>query len=351
MNNKPTRFKKFSFNKKLKTAVICICALLVLLYGGLLFILNNNNNIPCLTNNTLLYQILLMVKDILVVAISIIFTTFLTTWFVDVDSKNNLYKDIVCNDFFASEEFYSSLSESNRREMLSNLEKNEYYKNNQTRENMYKSIVKKLEQINEEIYYNDYKYSVDCQIKNNLITKTIKRTFKLRSLSETAFLNEFRLIYLTYAKSVNINALVLSELKINGNKIDLSDTTKIKSSVIETTEQSKSCGYNTTEEYYYIGGLNLSSDKDTEIELNYTTTVPYEDNAFTCRVAYPCKKFSLEFTLDGQTMNDYTLASYSFGFIDDATSTVHSGSRNHVKVEFNNWIFKSDGAVVVISKK
>ena len=128
MNKNSTRFKKFSFNKKLRTAIIVICVTLVVIYILTLFLLNNSENIECLAPNTVFYQVLLIVKDILVVVFSIIFTTLLTTWFIDVDSKNDLFKDILCNDFLSSEEFYPSLSETHRREMLSNLEKNEYYK-------------------------------------------------------------------------------------------------------------------------------------------------------------------------------------------------------------------------------
>ena len=342
---KNTKFKKFSFNPKVRTLMIIVCIATIFLYLAIIFNLNSSN----ITPNTLLYQVLLVLKEVLVVVFSIIFTTLLTTWLVEVDTRNKMYRDIICNDFLASDEFYSSLSEENQKSMLENLERNHYFKGSVEKEQMYHSITEKLHNTEKNLYYNDCEYYITCKINRTMVEKKVKRVVKLRSFTTEETLENYTLISSTYGSKDGIKPMELHECKINDKAIPMSDITP--EDVQVTKESLKNCGYDTCRTYKYNGPIKIHPDKDTVLTLAYTTYVDISDSSYACRVKYPCKNFSLTFNLDGTSAKNYALSAHAFGFIDDAGKSTNGANRSAVTIKFNDWIFDSDGVAVVISKK
>ena len=342
---KNTKLKKFSFNPKVKTLMIIVCVAAAIVYSAVIYNLNNFGD----SSNVFLYQVMLVVKEMLVVVFSIICTTLLTTWLIEVDSRNNMYRDIVCNDFLASDEFYLSLNEEHQKNMLENLERQHYFKGSLERENMYHSITEKLHTLEKDLYYNDCNYYVSCKIERGMIKKQITRTVKLRSFTKEETLEEYTLVSSTFGSKVGVAHMELQECQIGDDIIPLSKITQ--EDIPVTKESLKKCGYDTCRIFKYKEPIKIYPNKDTTLKLTYHTSVDISDNSYACRVKYPCKNFSLTFSLDRANAKSHLLSAHAFGFIDDAGKSTNGANRDTVNIKFDDWIFNSDGVAVVISKK
>jgi hypothetical protein len=346
MKKSDKTLEKYYVNRKLSTSVCVITIGIVVLYLAVISLINN------IEQQNLFYQICLVAKEVLVVLFSIMGTTILTTWLIEVDGKNNIYRDVVCNGFLASKEFYEALPVENREVMLKNLEDNIYFGGNKVKEKMYKSIINKLQEQEYDYYYNECKYSVNCKIENGLITSTVKKTLKIRNFEGNGVIKRLRISNSVFKQIEGIKNLELLQLKINNKKISVKEADgeiEIEKSN-DISEQLKSCGYDTSLSYFYSRPIPIEDNKDCVIEVEYRSIVNVNDNSFSFRMSKPCRSFAMEYRLNNGCAQEYSLSSCAFGFEDDAITSVHNCSRDFVTVRFNDWIYVADGVVVVITR-
>ncbi len=343
---------KYFMHRKFKNAILIIDVFIIIVYLFTLLAINNADGIECLKNHSIQYELLVLLKEFLVVALSIVTTCVFSTWFIDVKEKNRIYADAVCNDFLASEEFYSTLSDENKDAILNNLEKEKYFNGSITKEEMYRSVLRKLNNLENNYYYSFCGYNVACKIEDTIITKTVKRTMHLKSFSRNDKINvkNFCLLGNTYKENDGIIPFELQSVTIDGKELDLSSGI-IKEEKAVTSSQLKGCGYTNKTVYRLKKPLVLSPTDDTIIVLKYITRAKENDTTYACRVQYPCKKFSFNLTLDANTAKAYNLSSHAFGFIDDANNSQNGTSRQQINITFDDWIFSTDGIDVVFQKK
>ena len=78
-----------------------------------------------------LFYVFGVIRDILLTVLSILGTTWLTSWIIEMRTKNELYDNFLSNDFFSEPRIYSNMNSSVQHEMLSNLENILILQNNQ----------------------------------------------------------------------------------------------------------------------------------------------------------------------------------------------------------------------------
>ncbi len=99
-------------------------------------------------------------------------------------------------------------------------------------------------------------------------------------------------------------------------------------------------------DYIYKPKLRIRSDKDTVITMVYTTRTTIDDKMSTFRVSYPCRSFSIHFSI--KPADKYRVVGAAYGFLDDADNSTNDTSKTNLTLEFDDWIFKHDGVTVVI---
>lgn len=343
---------KYFMHRKFKNAILIIDVFIIIVYLFTLFTINNADSIECLKNHSLQYELLILLKEFLVVAMSIVTTCVFSTWLIDVKEKNHIYADAICNDFLSSHEFYSNLSEENKEAILANLEKEIYFQGSTTKECMYRSILNKLNNLSNNYYYDFCGFNVTCNIANAIITKNVTRTIHLKSFSKNSKqkVPKFCLLSNTHEEIDGIVPIKLLSASVNGKELDISSDV-ICEDVPVTETQLKGCGYTHKTTYYLKKTLTIDPKEDTKIVLKYVTRVKENDTTYACRVKYPCKTFSFNLSLDANTAKSYSLSSHAFGFIDDAENSQNGTSREHINITFDDWIFSTDGIDVVFQKK
>ena len=102
----------------------------------------------------------------------------------------------------------------------------------------------------------------------------------------------------------------------------------------------------------YNRSLNISPDKETLIEMRNITRVPINDIAFTCRLKFPCHKFSFSYRIIGENASNYRLNARAFGFAESGKSAPNRhDDEPEISISFDNWVFPHDGVAVTMLEK
>lgn len=341
------KFKKFKLSKKAILNTVFFDASALILYIICLEYLQIQDARCYVTVNIL--------SNILLVIMSIASASILSTILIDVKSKNSLYNEILTSDVLSAPQFYSALSKDNREQMLRGLEGNLYFSNCPVKEDMYRSVRKKINSYDGEGGSNQYflescVYNIRCQITGSYFKKTILKSIDLRSyttLDKVGFL-----LCSTDAPILQdcAQSSVIS-LYINGVEKNIDDVIETRTVLIHGNAFCDKSGYVQRSSHSYKGNLHLSPDKPNRIEVTYETAVPLYDTFYSCRTPYPCHKFDLTYMLVGQLADKYSLSVCAFGFLDDAKSTPNQkDSMPEISIKFDNWIFPLDGVSVSMIK-
>lgn len=346
-------FTKFKIRKKTNIYIAIITVLALIVFCVCIFLRNSVEANSSNNDNSLKIQLLDIAANVIIVIISVLLTTIISTYVIDIKSKNNLYSELLANDVFASPEFYNALTSDNKIKMLNNLEKNIYFDGHKIKEDMYVSIRKKINTLNnKDCYLEKCNIVVNCEkykIGNNeLIKKTIIKTLYIKSFKDKIILNNFKFLSNSHAKINKLSNINIEHIKIDDNKISSND---YSSNIINVTSTlDNKCGYTEHIEYRYNNDIIISNQSATKIEIKYITLSPITDKVYAFRLQYPCKDFSFLFS----TSNDFNcnLNSFAFGFIDNGDNSLKVDDvSNIIHVSFNDWIFPLDGISVFLNEK
>lgn len=290
-----------------------------------------------------------VIRDVSLVVTTILFTSIATGLLIDVHSKNDLYEDTVIQDVLANPVFYQNFSLETKRTMLSTLETELRFSDRSQVEDMFRSVESKLSVLKECYYYTECSYRVVVYIRDNIITKRINRTVRLRSYKPQDQISDFLLLnWAGQAKSSDgvpiAEPFRLIQVQING---EIYPVEKVRFERLERPASDNFCSYDGGCHCIFPEGLDLSSEEDTIISVSYETKVPFSDNIYTCRSFVPCKRFSVDVHMDGS--DGYILNAAAFGFQDTAKRSPQRLNRREVQIVFDDWVFQKDGVVIVFA--
>lgn len=345
---KNSKIEKFKISKISSILTLIICGICILVYIYLI----NIENIGLATNQIITVEaqrvmnMQKLIKEVLLIVVSILGTNLLLALIIEVKSKNSLYTDLITNDIFACPDFYNNLSDDNKAKIQKNLEAEQFFGSNLVKADMFESIRKKLNEIKKEYYYKSCDYIVDCSIFDDYIEKEIVRTINIYSYNKNATISNFILSSSTTKKIQGLDSFELESITLNAKPINIKDTRIETQPVIDQFHIKN--GYDTITNCIYNKNIKVYNNKDTTICIKYKTRVNISDNAYTCRIREHCKEFSLNFSINAKDL--YKIHSEAFGFLDTASQTPNSNVENKIIVEFKDWIFDKDGVALHFNK-
>lgn len=284
-------------------------------------------------------------QNIVMIFISVLGAAFLSTILIEINNNNNVTLDAILNDVVASEKTMQILSPAHKRELTNKLlgidasPKGEFMN----------YIIESLQKEEGTFYYEECIAIVDCKIEGDKITKSINRCFKILSYEKKKKLEHHNFLVITGGEEQGVD-LIVDSILVNNVEWHKEDYEFISEDVSTENSIMQKSHYRKRKICRAKKDIVLNCDTPTELVVNYTTIVPLNDTHYSFRVSAPCKKYKLDFQISGET--DCELNTNAFGFMDDANKASNIVKNdNRVIVEFSNWIFKRDGAVISFNPK
>lgn len=323
-------------------------------WSVLAVVLSSTMYVVCLTTITKLQSVsavaipyvYYVLRDISLVISTILLTAILTGLLIEVRTKNDIYADAVLQDVVANPVFYKEFSHQTKQAMLYELERELLFSNNASILEMYGSIKRKLSTVNKDGYYfSECNYHVVCSIQDDIITKEINRTIRLRSYDPQYTIQDLTVLNWTGPNHPDSDHFQLISIQYNSVT-----TTNYEIVDVEPPSDVDSfCGYSISHQCKFTQEIELSSDADTRISVCYVTRVPISDNIYTCRSSVPCKNFSVDVFLENTP--NYKLNAVAFGFLDSAKHSPATITDREVRISFDDWVFNKDGVSIVFAPR
>lgn len=352
MKNKTNDFfKRYTFKPKaitiVLTAICVIFLILSIIYANYYSIDTSANPINESYQNNELYKIACITKEIMTVATSIFGVNLLLSACVERKNKDSAFEEFFVKDIMYSPKFYDHLDNTEKEKILHNLETNVYFENSEIKKEMFTNIINKLTNENSDYIFAECKFDINCEFKDEFIEKEIIKTVFIKPINNKHQISHFPILNISSAKIDNKESVELVEVKINDKKINKHKDTATKD-YENGNNIEKKLGYDNIQKLTLKKKLKFNSKYAyNKIEIKYITRVPLNDLSYICRMATPCKKFSLTFEIKNN--DNYRVNAYAFGFIDDGKDSVNHDDINKVNVEFKDWIFPSDGVAISLS--
>lgn len=298
-------------------------------------------------DNTSIFNFL---KECATIITSIIGASFIVELAFESKNKNMIYTDFFEQELICNSDYYATISPECRESILKALEKLDYFNDNLIVSEMYSTIRKRLNnsisEVPNSIYYLEQcSYKVSCYDKGSYFEKTVTRTMEFKSYSNEETITDLCLGEYRSRKIDGMNSFTIQALRINGKNIN---TKKIKAidSPCDSDVLEAQAKYTTGKKYLYNEKIKINSDNSTVVVFEYISRTQKDDIHTTFRVATPCKKFSVDFSID----KNYTLIPIAFGFCDRAIQSPNNSNEKEANVSFNDWIFEDDGVVIILNK-
>ena len=289
-------------------------------------------------------------KDVILVFISLILSSFLSALFIDIKNKNKMLDEWMANDIISSDKIIDSLVPESKDNLLSKLESEKYFNSNAIFSDMYSSVRNTLIEENEFYYYNRAEYIVTCDIQKEYIEKTIKKVMRIYAVEDKCVINNFPLARSCVFDSGKYVVFTLNKISLNGKAVARDNYTVNKEQIESGSDSLEDkCGYN-SRTVVSMNKIHLNSKSPTDIIIEYTTRVPLNDTVYTARINAPCKEFELTFSVTDSN-SDYKVVGSPFGFVDCSQNTPNTNKDDLFRAKFKNWVFKNDGVCINIIKK
>lgn len=289
-------------------------------------------------------------KDVILVFISLILSSFLSALFIDIKNKNKMLDEWMANDIISSDKIIDSLVSESKDNLLSKLESEKYFNSNAIFSDMYSSVRNTLIEENEFYYYNRAEYIVTCDIQKEYIEKTIKKVMRIYAVEDKCVINNFPLARSCVFDSGKYVVFTLNKISLNGKAVARDNYTVNKEQIESGSDSLEDkCGYN-SRTVVSMNKIHLNSKSPTDIIIEYTTRVPLNDTVYTARINAPCKEFELTFSVTDSN-SDYKVVGSPFGFVDCSQNTPNTNKDDLFRAKFKNWVFKNDGVCINIIKK
>lgn len=356
MSKKNNIEQRYEITNKTLGLSIVIVVVAVLLYICCLIIqsiceqsqgLENNNEYMLFWAN--------IASDVLLAVISVFGATIVSTILIDVKSKNTLHNEIIADEILTSKDLYGYLEDDTKKEINKYLESQLYYKDNKILtlmgENIREKICTFLEQ---EYYYSYYSAIVNCKIKDGNFYKSIKKTMRLKSYKDKCSLQELELVRNVCNGDDGISKIIDGSVsvKIDNKNIESEEITIDYQQAEDGIERQS--GYNKKTIYRLKRPLEIYSNKETKVEVQYDLCISGKDNFMGIRLPVASKETHFQFHLSSENNehNKYKVVPCGFGFDNNASDTPNVVDDNYnVNMSFNEWIFPKDGWVVVVQEK
>lgn len=337
MNGKIRKFKV-----KISSALLLLFLSIIgiLVYIGCSYYLNINDDLS--QNQVAILETLI---NVLTVIVSVCGVNLLFSIVIEVNSKNSLISEIIANDVIAAPEFYQNMDNNKKDIIYKALEQSMFSKYDIMQE-VYTSIRKKLMYDISDYYYNESSYSVTCSVYDNYIEKKVTSCIKLRSFDSNKTLKNFVLGSFVFKEVENMESCIIDEIEINGKKLSENDYTRQNTEISKLDRQND---YNSSIKYVYNHDMKLTNNSDVTITFHYITRTSIDDITSSFRVKRLCKNFSLFYEIKGN--DNYRIVCNAYGFMDDADNSINNQEKSNITIKFSDWIFKYDGATVVILRK
>lgn len=301
-----------------------------------------------------------VLSNVLLVGFSVLTTSLISIPFIDVREKNELCAEMLLGDVLKTPKVFNTLTQEQKEEVLHSLECSTYLDNCEEKGKMLRSIRNKINGDKDkqehvtyhmgDCFFYSCEYEVECVFDEGYIKKRITKTFDLRSYKPIT-ITQFPLCSSTFADTKGRPYSSIDVLNINEEYKNIDKDVKQICDDMTNDEFEKKSGYAKKARHCYMKELLITPDKPTKIMIAYTTTVPDNDIAYSCRMVYPCRKFSFKFKLTGPDADKYHIGVNAFGFWDNGKSTPNRSDSPEVKVVFNDWIFPRDGVAVTLMRK
>ena len=333
--------QKFRNSQKI-TVLLAISFFIILFLYILILALLHFNSIS--SNNLFGNKIAIIfniLKDFFLVIISIVGTTLLTSIIIEKNKKNTTDTELLANDIFASPEFYSNLTDDNKKKMFESLEKN-YYNRFSIKQEIYTLFRKSLENIKYNYYYEECNISISYFPRETYTEKNIVRILKVRSYSDEAIITKFHLCgySLSPVNLEQIDPFEFISLRIDGVE-------KYKDDIIVLNNNTENqllnkCGYSSHYTVCLKDKITLTSSEDTIIRIEYISRVADNDNSMSFRVCVPCRRYILNFIAP----ENHKVRAHAFGAFDIASNSSNSVYDNVISVNFDSWLLPENGVTI-----
>ena len=342
LKNKSKKMPKYIIKRDSIVLMVILVIIGILSYTYCSYYINISNAKEKMENVVLCSTI----KDVLLVFITVCGTNLLMSVILERNSKNAFLYDVVLNDMLAVPEIYEKMSHDNQEKMCNALEKRLYF-DNDVAHKIYKDMWKKLQTNLCEYYYKLCEYDIVCDIHDNYIEKSISKKLVIRAYQGNHTIKGYKFGGFTSMLVEGMEPYVVRQIEINGVKISNNDYSYNNQGVRKRLDNQNQ--YNSYIEYKYKKALNISSNEDTIVTIQYVTRTAANDRISTYRVGQPCSNFKLRYSV--KQNEKYRLTVQAFGFLDNADDSINVPELSNVNIEFTDWIFKHDGVVIVINDK
>lgn len=298
------------------------------------------------------------ISDVMVVITSILGTNLLLSVLVEKRSKNNLVTEFLVNEMLASESVYFNLSDENQKTILDNIELRRVFENNKIAYNMHKYMIDKVKNDLKNYYFAECEYVVVVDAKDEYFEKVLTHTIELKTYEPNTTIKEFSLAKINMKSIEGMPNFEIKDVQIDGVPVKIepdgngkfTKNSEVQLKVVPNGNKlDNKNGYDTTVQYYLKKKLHCKNDESIKIVSNFITRCPMDDIVTTFRASVPCKKFSVNYTINQE--QNYKLGGSAFGFLDASTAFQNSHKPNIMRFGFNNWIFTDDGVSITIIKK
>lgn len=286
-------------------------------------------------------NIYFIIQEISIVSFTIFGGSVLSALFIDRRNKNTEYISQTINEVVKDPLFLKSLDQTTTTNILDAI-----YGENSQRKNAVNEFVERLK--NEEYYMDNCSLDINCKVENGYFKKTIVKKLVVRSFKKNHKEKIYKLISVIGKNNYESDKF----LKINYVKLNGKDITKKIVKNFEKVQQDQYIYLHNNYKYrciYFIKNLNLHSDKETSIELEYESITDLDDLKYVTRITGPCKAFSIKYVCENDENNNYEVSGTAFGFMDNGCKTTNI-VKNIFSVEFQHWTYKDDGVVIVMKK-
>lgn len=342
--------EKYSIANKTLILSVAILVFGLLLYLACLII---ECEIEAIGNEKYFYLIKIF-KDILLIVVSVFGTSVISTFLIDVKSKNQMHKEIISDEVLNAETYYNCMSDSKKKEISNYLESMLYFNGNKILTSMDEELKNKIRLFkNQEYFFSSYTAIINCTIDGDKIIKKINKTMFVRSYDDNYNLKDFELARNVCDSENGKYGIDESTLSVSIEDITLDKNSYCRRDDEKEDSIEKKSGYTNKVVYRLKEPLELYSTKDKKVVVEYDTSVSIKDVFSGIRLPVACKNTNFQFHLNS-TNNEherYKLVPCGFGFNNTGSDTPNNiGDHYNVNIQFNEWIFPNDGWIVVIQE-
>lgn len=352
---KKQKRKKYNISPKTNFWVGCSFLAFSVVYTILTYFINSDALKSADSAAASYMPVITTIRDVTLVILSVLGTCWLTSWIIDVRARNEMYSSHLSNDFLSNPDIYLNMTEATQKEMLSAMENALLFNGKPHLSGMYDNIKEKFKTLSQgNYYYDDCRYTIDCNIMEDRIVKRIERTLKVKSYDAQCTVKDFPLVtwsgrQIKGKDGKEIVPFKYTSVTLDGETIPEND---IKSNSEPSNNiASLNSGYSVKYTYRYAPELALTDNQPRIFSVTYTTIVPLDDIVYTCRANVPCRNFSVDFRVSSCDDRPCKAMARAFGFFDSAMHSPIIEENGRVRVSFNDWIFPHDGIVITSAVK